>query len=101
MKTCTGYVRARNEAQAWKRCGRHPLRGDQLCAGHRGALDSALRISARWRKKALREAVHPMRDTRKVVAANLDAQVARTGPGKSVSRSLLAAISQNGVKEKS
>jgi hypothetical protein len=29
-------------------------------------------------------------DTRKAVAANLDARVARTGPGWSVSRSLLA-----------
>jgi len=42
MKTCAGFVRARAEARAWKRCGRRPLGGDQLCASHRDAIDSAL-----------------------------------------------------------
>jgi hypothetical protein len=48
-------------------------------------------IGARWRKKASRQTVHPVWDTLKAVAANLDARAARTGPGQSVSRSLLLA----------
>lgn len=35
-------MRARDEARAWKRCGRRPLRGDPLCASHRDAIDSAV-----------------------------------------------------------
>jgi hypothetical protein len=42
MKTCIGFVRARNEASAWKPCGKHPLTGEMLCADHRDGLDSAL-----------------------------------------------------------
>jgi hypothetical protein len=42
MKTCIGFVRARNEASAWKPCGKHPLAGELLCANHRDGLDSAL-----------------------------------------------------------
>jgi hypothetical protein len=42
MKTCIGFVRARNEASAWKPCGKQPLAGEMLCANHRDGLDSAL-----------------------------------------------------------
>jgi hypothetical protein len=42
MKTCIGFVRARDAASAWKPCGKASLAGDRLCARHRGALDSGL-----------------------------------------------------------
>jgi len=42
MKTCIGFVRARNEASAWKPCGKRPVEGELLCANHRDGLDSAL-----------------------------------------------------------
>lgn len=54
----------------------------------------------RWLKNASREKVHPVWDTRKAVAANLDARVARTGPGWSVSRSLLVVKAWHGSKER-
>jgi hypothetical protein len=55
MKTCAGFVRARDEARAWKRCGRRPLRGDQLCSSHRDALDSALLGIMEMDQRALAE----------------------------------------------
>ena len=44
MKTCSGFVRARNEARAWKRCDGRPLRGDKLCSKHRDGLNAALLV---------------------------------------------------------
>jgi hypothetical protein len=42
MKTCCGFVRAKNEASAWKACRKRVAAGKQLCAGHEEALASAL-----------------------------------------------------------
>jgi hypothetical protein len=40
MKTCIGFVRARNEASAWKPCWKRRVEGELLCASHREEVES-------------------------------------------------------------
>src|SRR5271154_943972 len=55
MTTCIGFVRARNEASAWKPCGKPSLEGDRMCCKHRDALDSTLLGLMAWEQREAEE----------------------------------------------